>query len=171
MPRILYLHGLESAANGSKATWLIDNFDCDAPHVDYYNPASFFHICNIIDKVGNYDLIIGSSMGAFFGMALSYKYHIPYLGFNPPIDPDLTIRAVDIHDDIIFKILMDFPFDGIQRTVVLGLLDDVVDPNYALDFLPMRETKVYAERHMGHRVPLEQLQKYLTIQLNTNDTN
>ena len=171
MKRILYLHGLESSSIGSKASWLITNYDCTAPCIDYHKPSAFIDICNYIEQTDAYDLIIGSSMGAFFGMALSYKYHIPYLGFNPPIDPELTIRMADIHDATVFKILGDFPFDGIQRSVVVGMLDDVVNPDYALDFLPLRETKVYAERDMGHRIPLEKLQKYLTIQLKPHDQN
>ncbi len=89
---IVYLHGLESNPNCDKVEWLrSQGHKVHSPRVDYSKENEY----NRIHKLcrGNcYDLIIGSSMGGWFGWNLGKMLKVPVLLFNPAmLAPTLSV--------------------------------------------------------------------------------
>ena len=96
------------------------------------------------------DLIIGSSMGGFVGLALANRYNIECIAFNPaihsrPIEPNLPSLQ---HDDVNFNF---------NPTIVLGLEDDVIDPAKTEDLIEQMDIDCVIERvdKLGHRIPFD----------------
>jgi len=161
---ILFLHGLESTINGEKPAWLRQKYNAIIPDIDYHNDAeAFLKVCKLIENDPSIKLIIGSSMGAFFGLALSYMYNIQYLGFNPPLDIGSSARSISTFDDVVLPILHDPPFDMTKRLIVCGSNDDIVDPSYTFQYSLMHEVAYSLIPDMGHRVPVEVLQSHLNL--------
>ena len=147
--RVLYLHGLESSNTGSKVDFLHEVSDCFAPYMDYKDINVEKHLMKMVQAFKP-DVIIGSSMGGFVGMALANRYNIKCIAFNPaihsrPIEPNLPSLQ---HDDVRF---------GFSPVVVLGLEDDVIDPAKSEDLLEQMEIECEIERveGLGHRIPFD----------------
>ena len=83
--KVVYLHGLQSKPTGEKIDWLKNNFsDVLAPKINYLNKNSFN---NIYKKVKEFkpDLIIGSSVGGFFGYYIANSIGVNTILFNPAL--------------------------------------------------------------------------------------
>jgi len=146
MKKILYLHGLESSNVGDKVDFLKENAIVVAPAIDYSKPSLEEELLYIVEKFSP-DLIIGSSMGGYVGMMLANKYYIDCLVFNPaihsrPMEPALKSLQYDDqrHD-----------FNPI---VILGMEDDVIDPNVSKEMMD-EDLEIFEVENMGHRVPFD----------------
>lgn len=149
MKKILYLHGLESSNVGDKIDFLKKKAIVIAPSINYLKPSLEEELFYVVEKFSP-DLIIGSSMGGFVGMALANRYNIKCIAFNPaihsrPIEPDLPSLK---HDDV------NFSFNPV---VVLGLEDDVIDSAKTEDMLEQMDVECEIERveGLGHRIPFD----------------
>ena len=149
MKKILYLHGLESSNVCDKVDFLKENNVVLAPSLDYHKSNIEEELMYMVESFQP-DLIIGSSMGGFVGLALSNRYNIKCIAFNPaihsrPIEPNLPSLQ---HDDVHF---------GFSPVVVLGLEDDVIDPAKSEDLLEQMEIECEIERveGLGHRIPFD----------------
>ena len=149
MKKILYLHGLESSNVCDKVDFLKENNVVLAPSLDYHKLNVEEELMYMVESFQP-DLIIGSSMGGFVGLALSNRYNIKCIAFNPaihsrPIEPNLPSLQ---HDDVRF---------GFSPVVVLGLEDDVIDPAKSEDLLEQMEIECEIERvkGLGHRIPFD----------------
>ena len=149
MKKILYLHGLESSNVCDKVDFLKENNVVLAPSLDYHKSNIEEELMYMVESFQP-DLIIGSSMGGFVGLALSNRYNIKCIAFNPaihsrPIEPNLPSLQ---HDDVRF---------GFSPVVVLGLEDDVIDPAKSEDLLEQMEIECEIERvkGLGHRIPFD----------------
>ena len=149
MKKILYLHGLESSNVCDKVDFLKENNVVLAPSLDYHKSNIEEELMYMVESFQP-DLIIGSSMGGFVGLALSNRYNIKCIAFNPaihsrPIEPNLPSLQ---HDDVRF---------GFSPVVVLGLEDDVIDPSKSEDLLENMDIECEIERveGLGHRIPFD----------------
>lgn len=147
MRKILYLHGLESPQGGEKVDFLASkNFVC-APSIDYSRPDLEEYLLGITKSIRP-DLIIGSSMGGHVGLLLANYYNIDCIVFNPavhsrPIEPKLPkLAAKDTNVNFI-------------PIIVLGLADNVIDPEKTLDTLEQCEfySDIEEVEGLGHRIP------------------
>ena len=82
---VIYFHGLESPQGGIKVDFLKQETDfIEAPAMDYTKKGIFKEWLDYV-KTEEPDLIVGSSMGGYFAIALSTWTGIPVLVFNPAV--------------------------------------------------------------------------------------
>ena len=142
----IYFHGLESSQGGIKVQFLDQEVDfLEAPAMDYTKEGIFEEWLDYV-KNEEPDLLIGSSMGGYFAMALATHTGIPVLVFNPVIHS----RSIEI----------DGLGSGIEKLtglVVLGKKDEIIDPGLTMSMLKGTQNNldIIIEKEMGHRVPLD----------------
>lgn len=154
---ILYLHGLKSKLSDVKRRVLEKHGIVIAPEIDY----SKEHIqpLKILQNYPDteFNVIIGSSMGALNGYIISNWIGRPALLFNPPLVK--YPWSLMLPQEKFIKI--DSP-----KQLLLGGQDDVVDPQETLTFLGKHlqenelELKIYPG--LGHRIPLEIFEEQVT---------
>jgi esterase/lipase len=149
MKKILYLHGLESSNVCDKVEFLKENNIVLAPSIDYCKSNIEEELFYIVEKFSP-DLIIGSSMGGFVSMALSNRYDIKCIVFNPAIHS----RSIEPKLSSLQQDSINFNFNPV---VVLGLEDDVIDPSKSEDLLEQMDVECEIERveGLGHRIPFD----------------
>ena len=126
----IYFHGLESSQGGIKVQFLDQEVDfLEAPAMDYTKEGIFEEWLDYV-KNEEPDLLIGSSMGGYFAMALATHTGIPVLVFNPAIH---------------------------SRSIEIGKKDEIIDPGLTMSMLKGTQNNldIIIEKEMGHRVPLD----------------
>lgn len=78
----MFLHGLESVVPSQKTEWLNQNFDVLVPQIDYRKEGVFNDVLSQA-KEFNPEIIIGSSMGGYFGYYIAGELKTPAILFNP----------------------------------------------------------------------------------------
>ncbi len=147
MEKILYLHGLESKQGGQKVDFLASEGAVFAPKMDYKRKDFQKWITNIVEEFQP-DLIIGSSMGGYVADILSKAYDIPAILFNPALhgrkfDPEINE----------FELTFDVKSFN-RRIVVLGMNDDVVNPQLTKLMLENNWYYTIDEGEHAHQTPL-----------------
>jgi uncharacterized protein len=147
MKKILYLHGLESKQGGKKVDFLASEGAVFAPKVDYKRDDFQNWITNIVETF-NPDLVIGSSMGGYVADILSKTFDIPAILFNPAIhsrkfDPNINEWELTFDTKTINR-----------RVVVLGMNDDVVNPQLTKVMLENNWYYTIEEGEHAHQTPL-----------------
>lgn len=158
---IVYIHGLDSKLSPEKKTILERFGTVIAPVVDYYSNANAIE--SLIEKLKNQDVqvIIGSSMGGFAAYYISTVLHKPALLFNPA----LKNRSVE-------QIIPSVPFSKpCFKQLVLGNLDDVVNPGDTLRFLSrtfneFTEFQIHLRPGLTHNIPLDVFEEEVSSFLN-----
>jgi uncharacterized protein len=143
--KIIYLHGLESQQGGKKVDFLSQNSLVYAPKLDYKNPNEFQRILKEIQTFKP-DLIIGSSMGGYFGFGYASLISLDkVILFNPA----LHSRSVTVETT-------EKEYLSMRGKVVLGKNDDVISPGITKSYLK-QHTKLNINQidNMGHRIPHE----------------
>ena len=144
--KILFLHGLESNNKGDKVDFLKERAEVLAPAINYQDEALEEKLMYIVENFRP-DFIIGSSMGGYVGLMLANYYDIEAVVFNPAIhsrsiEPKLNrLEAKD-------------PKFNFQPLIVLGLEDDVIDPNVSKEIFEdaMFYSDIVEVENMGHRI-------------------
>jgi pimeloyl-ACP methyl ester carboxylesterase len=142
----IYFHGLESSQGGIKVQFLDQEVDfLEAPAMDYTKEGIFEEWLDYV-KNEEPDLLIGSSMGGYFAMALATHTGIPVLIFNPAIHS----RSIEING-------LESGTEKLKGLVVLGKKDDVINPGPTMAMLQgnWNDLDMVVEEKMGHRVPLD----------------
>ena len=142
----IYFHGLESSPGGIKVQFLDQEVDfLEAPAMDYTKEDIFEEWLDYV-KNEEPDLLIGSSMGGYFAMALATHTGIPVLIFNPAIHS----RSIEING-------LESGTEKLKGLVVLGKKDDVINPGPTMAMLQgnWNDLDMVVEEKMGHRVPLD----------------
>ena len=145
MKKIVYLHGLESKTGGPKVDFLATKGMVYAPEMDYET----LDLEELMGKIGKPDIIIGSSMGGYIADILGSQLGVDVLLFNPA----LHSRSIE------------FDFDGgtgygnkkYKRTIILGIEDDVINPEITKKLWPVYDNSAKFEEieGMGHRTSLD----------------
>ncbi len=94
MFKIAYLHGLGASNFGPKNEWLKSVAEIFDPQIDYYQKNIYKELRNQIINF-NPNIIVGSSMGGYFGYKIGRELNIKTLLFNPAIhsrsmEPDIS---------------------------------------------------------------------------------
>jgi uncharacterized protein len=142
---VIYFHGLESQPNNIKTQFLNQEVDfLKAPAMDYTKKDIFEEWLDYV-KNEKPDLLIGSSMGGYFAMALATHIKIPILVFNPA----LHSRTFEIKG-------LKSGTKKLRGLVVLGKKDTVINPVPTISMLQGTQNSldIKIEKEMGHRVPL-----------------
>ncbi|MFP4528446.1 MAG: YqiA/YcfP family alpha/beta fold hydrolase [Candidatus Kapaibacterium sp.] len=147
--KIIYLHGLDGQPNEEKMQLLRDaGHDVTAPQIEYRTYEGDIKLFNDLAemiKKGDYELIIGSSMGGYFGFYLSEFCRVPAVLFNPA----LHSRTLEVP--------VERNYTDTKKYLLLGREDYVIPPDKTramLNTLDISNT-VVAELEMGHEVPVD----------------
>jgi len=134
MIRILYVHGYLGSANGSSSQLLakclsVQNIDArvDAPSIPITEPDM---VCGFLkEQSKNHDVIVASSMGAFYSLTLSNK---PVIAINSASPDDLRAlgkSAPEINKDFSES---DFALlEKIKEQIISGIKDNA-DNKYGI---------------------------------------
>ncbi len=149
---ILYLHGLSSKLSPEKRKVLEQYGSVFAPDINYDNQQ-----IQPVEILKNYpdtefNVIIGSSMGALNAFIISENICRPALLFNPPLAKYKPIK---------FK---SFYLQGLAgKQILLGGSDEVVDPSETMTFLGKHakssELIIIIDPLLGHRIPVSVFEK------------
>ncbi len=152
---ILYLHGLHSKLSQPKRKLLEQYGKVFAPDIAYENK----HIqpVEILQQFPDteFNVIIGSSMGALNAFIISENIGRPALLFNPPLK---KYRRVNFKAQQV---------KGLHtKQIFLGGRDDIVDPADTLQFLggyKASDLSITINQKNGHRIPLDIFREQLAI--------
>jgi hypothetical protein len=149
----IYIHGLESNNKGGKILYAHTVLDIDSPLIDYKKLNSID--CSLHDVIEEeYDFIIGSSMGGYVAYNYAICHNKPMLLLNPsliynsekhPFDYQFTSEELAKYDN--------------KCNVLLGIYDDVVNPNLTKDQLQVPAN--ITELSCGHRISIEAFKPHL----------
>jgi len=118
--KILYINGYNGTKNKSIILSKILNANVDCKLIDYDN----FEYKEFEIFAKNYDLIIGSSTGAYLGRVICEKFNIPLISINPVINLEKTFKKLNAKVPNIPKV----EFLCLEELVLLGINDDLIDP-------------------------------------------
>lgn len=156
--KILYIHGLKGSLNPEKRAILEKYGEAFSPSIDYMSDSSAINGLINSFQSEDIDVVIGSSMGGFSGYYVSNAFQCPALLFNPALAERSVFQNIpDIeHKTSAFK------------QIVLGTLDDVVDPKKTLNFLSETlvhnpEFKINIHNDLAHRIPLPVFEKEVKL--------
>jgi len=94
MSKLLYIHGFSSCGVGQKSTVLSAYFGeeyVDAPNLPPSGNDAVSLLESMVEK-GEYDLLVGSSLGGFYAAYIAEKYHMKAVLINPSIKPWETLQ-------------------------------------------------------------------------------
>ena len=143
---VIYFHGLESSPGGIKVDFLKQEVDfVEAPAMDYTKEGVFEEWLDYV-KTEEPDLIIGSSMGGYFAIALATHTGIPVLVFNPAVHS----RKLEIEG-------LGSGTKKAKGIVVLGMNDKVINPIDTKKMLDgdWNDLIIFPRFGLEHRVPLD----------------
>lgn len=172
--KILQIHGFASAGEGSKASELREMFpkhEVLSPSLSTIPAKAFAQLCEIIDNSGVEDtVVLGTSLGGFYGLCLAAHYSIPAIILNPSTRPHINLRrALGVQKNL--KTLEEFSFTEehlIQLEEMKSRLteeslyyadlrifinrdDEVIDPDYCAKDLPFLSHSITYFESGGHR--------------------
>lgn len=141
--KVSYFHGLESSQGGPKVQFLESLFDeVYAPIMDYRGKPGLFN--EVLRLSRGSSLLVGSSIGGWFGYIISTKTGCPTLLFNPAVHS----RSIDF----------DIQIGEMPSThhVLLGNNDAVINPLKSRTWIAAHGVGNFIIRTYdgGHRVPL-----------------
>jgi len=143
MKKIVYLHGLESEAGGTKVSFLAEKGMVYAPAMNYET----LDLNEFIFTLGMPDLIIGSSMGGYVADIIGSQLGVDVLLFNPALHNRTLIREFN----------EDYGSQPYKRTIVLGTEDNVINPELTKKLWSVKGNEAIHDEIecMGHRTPLD----------------
>lgn len=148
---VWYLHGLESPSTCPKTDFLESLFsNVYHPSLDYTDGTLFERLLEE-SKQNKPDVIIGTSMGGYFADALGSLIGVDIVVFNPAFHSRTYEPSGVSHGT-----------ESYHRTVVLGMKDEVVDPEVTLEEHMTEDDTVTFAMWMGHRTDLDVFKKVIS---------
>jgi len=144
---ILYLHGLKGKLSTDKRRVLEQYGNVYAPAINY----DYEHIqpIEILKQYANieFNVVIGSSMGALNAYIISDNIGRPALLFNPPLS---KYKKIEFEAKFLKGIC--------SKQFILGGIDEVVNPADTLNFLGQHlnkaELNIKIDPSLGHRISI-----------------
>lgn len=151
---ILNLHGLYGKSENS-AVKILRKISAEesrsryiiSPQLEYQTMNPFdcvMKLDRLIRGEEDLDYVVGNSLGGFYAMCIAWYYNVPCILTNPCLPPSKYIRRlvesypdrwVDVFETISTNMeRFEFPVH-----VILGIDDEVVDPNTTLQYLSERD--------------------------------
>ncbi len=151
MKKVVYLHGLETEQGGDKVSYLSENNCVWAPKMDYSNPELFKKtLKSILDFEP--DVIIGSSMGGYFGFMLaSHIKGVKTILFNPALFEKPSTDDPETYGDF-----------GVSGTFILSENDKEVNPKDTETRVKRnKRIKIEIIKNGEHRIPYVKFVQYM----------
>ncbi len=160
--RILNIHGYTGSAENSACSVLRKmGYDVVSPQLDYdsMSPDSVLDVLS--RRISDNNIIVGTSLGGFFGAILSARLGIPVILVNPCLMPFLTLSRLNFTGDIrpYIRLFSEIPNIDISATsTIIGGQDDVIDyHDFTENLLRNERFRIVPDgRHSGATLPLEQ---------------
>ena len=141
----LYLHGLNSTNINDRTDWLSQFGRVINPLMAYQNlPLDYAKLEKLVKKY-HPDVIVGSSMGGYFGFHLGNYFGLPTVLFNPAL----------IMTTIVKPHIKPMAICGFHH-ISLGNNDDVIPPMTTKNILKYWQVphQIYPV-DLGHETPIE----------------
>ncbi|AVR47036.1 hypothetical protein C7S20_18280 [Christiangramia fulva] len=145
---ILYLHGLQSKLSSNKRKILEDYGSVFAPDIQYEN--KHIQAAEILKDFTDteFNVVIGSSMGALNAYIISENIGRPALLFNPPLQKYEAVKCESFYTKGLAS-----------KNIFIGGRDEVVDPSETLKFLAdhiqQSDLHIDIDSNCGHRIPVD----------------
>jgi len=120
--KILYINGYKGSNSKVQVLEKIIGTNIDFELVDYDKD---FNYDKIEERSKYYDIIIGSSTGAYVARNICEKYNIPLISINPVIDIKETFNKLNAN-------IPNIPipkFESLEELIILGNNDELIDYN------------------------------------------
>lgn len=172
--KILNIHGYMGSPENSACTALKNlGYEVISPTVRYDSDEPE----KIIEKLrkmfidNECNIIVGTSLGGFFGAVLSVRLGVPVILVNPCLMPFVTLPRLDFKGNIhsyirIFPEIADI--DVSATSTIIGGQDDVIDyHDFTENLLRNKNFRIVPDgKHSGATLPLESyfteiLQQYI----------
>lgn len=158
---VFYIHGYGSSGNSETVVnlrrMLDDEFELIAPTYSGSAPLEAAKELETLyaKHAGANPIIVGTSLGGFFANYLSRVTNAPSVIVNPSIRPSASLNKYGEPAEVLAGYAELEAFEAQQtnksnRIIVLGLLDDVVDP--ATNGLKLAGETTVVMLRMGHRI-------------------
>lgn len=159
MQSVVYIHGYGSSGNTDTAINLRrilgPNFKLVSPTYDGSQPLG---AASILEKtIGDLTspILVGTSLGGFFTNYLALVSNLPAVIVNPSLRPSASLHKYGELPKVLagykhLEALAESALFRPSRVVVVGMLDDVVDPR--TNGLLLREGVSTVMLNMGHRI-------------------
>ncbi len=145
--KIAYLHGLESNNLGIKNDWLKSYSELFPPYINY-RESNIYQ--TLKSQIGDFkaNIIIGSSIGGFFGYEIAKELNINAILFNPALHSRSMTPDMTGYQKGQYKPLMYFIF---------GQNDEVINPINTIKIINNDgyDKKKYITLNHGHQTPYE----------------
>lgn len=156
--KVLYIHGLNSQPTPEKLD-IIAKCGMEPVYLklDYRNQPNSYQL--ILEKAQseNVEMVIGSSLGGYFGFWISEELGVPCLLFNPALNVPESLPLIQPS-----KKTRRCPL----RMVVVGAHDDVLNPEETLNALklyqrPTTVQKVVTCHWLAHQIDLQSFEEMI----------
>lgn len=169
--RVLNIHGYKGNPENS-AYHALENIGCEvispAVRYDYYEPEKIIEKLRKMFTDNECDIIVGTSLGGFFGAVLSARLSVPVVLVNPCLMPFVTLPRLNPTGDIcqyIRRYVHLFPeiadMDISVTSTIIGGQDEVIGyHDFTEILLRNKDFRIIPDgKHSGATLPLE---KYFT---------
>lgn len=158
---IIYLHGLDSKLSPEKRTILEKFGKVYAPDLNYYEDQTAINTILEYYPGVEIDVVMGSSMGGFAGYHVANILNRPALLFNPALKKRTVIQKIPANQN---------SYNSLKQ-IVIGQIDEVVDPRDTLDFLQddfnsVTHLHLHLVPQLGHNIPIAFFEEEVTSFLN-----
>lgn len=153
-PTLLVLHGYESSQYPDRLKKISNEYNLITPPMDYDNNKNLFK--DTVYKINGMkvDMIVGSSMGGYFGYYIAKKLNIPALLFNPAVietNSGIKRQTIDMTGKNSPKIY-----------VVSGNNDSIVEQDKLESWLKENASNyIFIKENFGHQVPDDLYIRYI----------
>lgn len=139
--KIYYINGYKGE-NSEKSHEFEKMLGVNIQHVVYKYGETKYE--DIVEKVKDADLIIGSSTGAYIARSICESYNITLISLNPVINLENTFAKLNVKEPILPKP----KFSKLSELVLLNKDDELIDYKEALSLFK-NQCKVFEKG--GHR--------------------
>ncbi len=156
--KVFYLHGLGSTASSKAERLRQAGHVVLAPTLDHPQPSAVrATILATLTAHPDLDLVVGSSLGGFWGFYAAQCLNAPRTALlNPCLDPDRALASHEAPTDAVAayadlrREAEAVPLDPARYRVYVALDDDVVNPQSAMRRFPSSALRVSSTG--GHRL-------------------
>jgi predicted esterase YcpF (UPF0227 family) len=150
---ILYIHGYNSTGEetaakiraGTGKEVIIISY----PYTDAV--ASFESIKSQIEKYYSQDIIlVGSSLGGFWANYFAERFNLRVVLINPAIHPSVSLKRYQPNTQEFAQYETE-PSKGINRSIILGLCDEIISPEATIKRYATTRAQLYILPKEGHR--------------------
>ena len=162
--KILNLHGYKGSSENCACTTLCEmGFEVLSPELEYDNclPEEILQTLDKAVTQNNIDLIVGTSLGGFYGAVLSARTKLPAIFINPCLMPFVYLPRLGFQmstDPFIPLFGELINIDKQNFSVIVGGKDEIIDSHdFTENFFANERFRIVPDgKHSGATLPLKE---------------